>query len=464
MNAKTQVYKKKDGYVRNSTLILIAFASAFFPRIIDTLGAPPPINFVHFITVPLACGIVITTTQVRNKTQISTSKEILASLFILLGVTTASAFLNKAGIINVFLEWMLLVEPFLLLLAIICIPISPERFKRFKAWMMGFIYVHIFLAWSQHFLISIGKLAVTMMTKEDNVQGVFYLTGAGHVVGASVSMAFGFYYLISAKTAPMWMRVSVFCAAFFQLLFADAKQVLMVWLAAWLLLILINLKDIKTTLQYLIAAVLVGYTLLWCIQNLEMFAAFNTWIRPELYGSDGLATILKTQAFRIIPSYYESSLNWLFGLGPGHTVGRLGGWMLASYWNLLGPLGATIHPASAAVWDAWNSIAWLDSSFFSPLFGWAGIWGDLGFVGLAAYLYVCAIVWYRLCPDDFCKFQMLTVLVFGFIFTQMEEPGYMLSVASLIGLRWQEQRLAKVARRNRFLYRNTDIERSLELS
>ncbi|MBD2359404.1 hypothetical protein H6G41_33320 [Tolypothrix sp. FACHB-123] len=29
----------------------------------------------------------------------------------------------------------------------------------------------------------------------------------------------------------------------------------------------------------------------------------------------------------------------------------------------------------------------------------------------------------------------------GLIFTLMEEPGYMLSVATLLGLRWQEQRI-----------------------
>jgi hypothetical protein len=39
--------------------------------------------------------------------------------------------------------------------------------------------------------------------------------------------------------------------------------------------------------------------------------------------------------------------------------------------------------------------------------------------------------------------MILSVLLFGLIFTQMEEPGYMLTVASLIGLRWQEIQLNK---------------------
>ena len=116
--------------------------------------------------------------------------------------------------------------------------------------------------------------------------------------------------------------------------------------------------------------------------------------------------------------------------------------MLKEYGNLLIPLGGTIHPASEAVWDTWRG-HWLDSSFFSPLWGWAAIWGDLGFLGLGAFLYLCSIVWRRVCLDDFSKFMMLTVLVFGLIFTQMEEPGYMLTVASLIGLRWHDIQIEK---------------------
>ena len=66
---------------------------------------------------------------------------------------------------------------------------------------------------------------------------------------------------------------------------------------------------------------------------------------------------------------------------------------------------------------------------FSPLFGWAGIWGDLGWFGLGTYLYLGFIVWRNLCLDDFSRFLVLTVVVYGFFLTQMEEPGFMLTIA-----------------------------------
>jgi len=125
----------------------------------------------------------------------------------------------------------------------------------------------------------------------------------------------------------------------------------------------------------------------------------------------------------------------------------LGGWLLKENWAILGPLGATRNPASEAVLqEYYNSWLAMESTMFCPMFGWAGIWGDIGFVGLGTYLFLAWVVWHYICTDNFAKFLMLSTAMFGFIFTQMEEPGYMLYTASLIGLRWHEQRAEKMQR------------------
>ena len=447
MNKQLLYIKQSKPYIiKSSTLLIIAFATVFFPRLIDSAGAPPVINFAHFAIVPFACTIAIFQTRTKNRNQISIAKALMSGLIFLLGVMTASALLNTAGAINVILGFFLLTEPFMFLLGIICIPMTQESFQRFRKWIVGFSCFHIVLALIQKILLDVGIMRTTTMTVvQDNIQGVFYLSGSGHVVGSSVSISFGLYYLLSNKNSPRWIRLLVFSASFMQLLFADAKQVLLVSLLSWLLLIILNVKDIKKTLQYIILAIVTLFILAWCIQNLELFRAFNTWIRPEIYGPDGEATLLKTASIRIIISYFKSPLNWLLGLGPGHTVGRLGGWMLPGYGNLLNPLGATIHPVSQQGWDAVEA-SWLgtSSSMFSPFFGWAGIWGNIGFLGLGAYLYLASVVWRRLCFDNLSKFLMLNIFVHGLIFSQMEEPGYMLFVAALIALQWQERRINKL--------------------
>lgn len=439
---------KQKGFLSSSTLLLLAFASAFFPRILEAVGAPSPVNFLHFMVLPAACGFILSNSHSRSRRQIAIVKSIIFGLLVLFVIATASALLNNAGLINVFLGLMILSEPFILLAALLSIPFVQSTLNRLRGWIIGFGAVHVALAFMQKVGLDTGLLKHSVMTIEDNMQGVFYLSSGGHVVGASASLVFGLYYYVSAKSAPLWARVSVLVAVMGQILFADAKQVILVALLAWALLIISKTTDIRATLQYVIAAVLVGYVLYWCIYNVEIFSPYKTWIRPEIYGPNGDATVLKTGPLRIIPAHYTSVLNWFLGLGPGHTIGRIGGWMIRDYSSFLGPLGATTNPVSEEVWATWNGY-YLDSSFFSPFWGWAGVWGDLGFLGLAIYISLWGIVWVKICKDDMSRFLVLNVIVNGFIFTLMEEPGFVLTSVILVGLRWHELTIQEKAEKQR---------------
>jgi hypothetical protein len=446
MDTPVKSYSKKTNYISNSNLIIIAFATCFFARLIVALGFPSIVNFVHFGTILAATIITLITTKVRNQNQVAVVKQLIVGMLVLLILTIISALVNQAGAINCLLEFLILAEPFIFLIAIISLPMTIARVKKFQVWLARFCIAHIFLAIAQYYLLTAGIMKRSDMTLGDNVQGVFYFSNGGHVVGASVGTAFSLYYFVSQKTVPIWLRISIVLASIYHLLLADAKQIILVMFVAWFLLIIINLGNIRKTIMYLIAASVTVYIFMWCMQNIELFRYFNTWIRPEIYGPDGEATELKTISIKIIISYFQSPLNWLFGLGPGHTVGRLGGWMIGyrfgKYWELLQPFGATRLPVSADVWEIYKG-HWLDSSFFSPLFGWVGVWGDLGFLGLGAYLFLGFIVWWQLCYDDFSKYMILNVFIHGFIFTQLEEPGYMLLIAFLIGIRWHEMSLSR---------------------
>ena len=430
MNAGAISRKKQPGYIKNSTLILWAFATAFFPRVLTALHVPAAINFLHFATVPIACGVALFTSRAKRRRQISVSKSILVCLLVLLAITVASAWLNSTGLINVVLDFLLLTEPFIFLLTIVSISLSPARIEQFRTWILRFALSNLFLAYVQKYAWHLELFE----GEEDNIKGVFIGGGAGHVVGGSVSVTLGVYYLITAKTKPLWLRVILLLATFNHVIISDTKQVFLAFLVALMLLVCTKLNNVVKALQYLTATAMVVGLLIFAANTVE--PALLTWARPDI--TDEFIK-LKSAGFRIIPTYYHSSLNWWLGLGPGHTIGRLGGWMLGNYWNLLGPLGATQSPASSAVWKAVGE-SWLGdkSSMFSPLFGWAGIWGDLGFLGLGAYFCLSFVVWRQLAVDDLSKYFLLTVFVFGCIFSQLEEPGYMLFVACLIGLQWHE--------------------------
>ncbi|MBE9155749.1 hypothetical protein IQ265_02725 [Nodosilinea sp. LEGE 06152] len=430
---------QQKGFISSSRLILIAFATAFFPRILESIGAPSPINFVHFMVVPILCLLVYLRSRNVSQQQRQLMRAILIGLYLYFAVSTASALLNRAGAVNIFLNFMIQSEPFLVLAAIISIPFTAEKLVQFRRWVLGFGLLHLVLALGQFVGLHTGLLSHSRMTLDDNIQGVFYLSSGGHVVGATVAFMYSIFYYVTAKEAGFALRTFVLGAGLFEVLVADAKQVLLVGAIAWVVLIVSRTADIQKTIKYTVLATVVIYSFYWCVYNIEIeyLRTFRTWIRPEIYGPNGDATVQKLFPLRTIPEHYTSLLNWFLGLGPGHTVGRIGGWMIRDYSSLLNPLGATRHPVVESIWNYWNN-SYLDSSFFSPFWGFAGIWGDLGFLGLGVYVGLWWLLWTRVCLDDLSRFLLLNVLVNGFIFTTMEEPGFMLTIAVLLGLRWHE--------------------------
>ncbi|OKH37915.1 hypothetical protein NIES2119_12290 [[Phormidium ambiguum] IAM M-71] len=426
---------KKKGYIQLSTLMLFAFSSAFFPRVLSLIKFPSIINLLHLGIVPWACIFTLTKTKVKDRKQIAAIKELSFALIFFLCVNLASAILNDAGIINVILNYLLLCEHFLLLLTIISLPLTPEKLIGVRAYIIFASITNTVFAYVQRYVLNLHL----RRGLEDNIKGVFIGQGAGHVVGSSVALTFGVYYFFTAKNIPIWIRSAMLLATFWHMNMADAKQVLLSFAVGGVLLLFTKFKSIGEALKFLIGGALLGYGFFWCMQNVPAFDAFNTWMRPEIYGPDGEATRLKSVTFRVVPTFYTSFLNPLLGIGPGHTVTRLGGWMLEEYQDLLAPLGPTIHPASKTVWLE-VAKSWLgdQSSMFSPLFGWAGIWGDLGLLGLGSFLYIWFVVLRRLCINDISKLFVFTICAFGLVFSQMEEPGYMLHVTTLIGVMWHE--------------------------
>jgi hypothetical protein len=441
MNLGPQIIStpKPKGYVTNLHLILFGLGTVIFPRVLTALKIPSVINFLHFLAIPTACASVLTTSRSKDPKQLILTKRLLIGLFALLIIVCASALINQAGIINAVLDYILLAEPFILILTIVCMPMTWYTYRSFRDWTIQAMLINTLFAYIQKYVFHMDKL----IGGEDNIKGLFIGQGSGHVIGGSVAMTFAVYYFINAQNKPLWFRIGIVCLCINHVLISDTKQVLVAFMVAYILLSFLNFKDIKKALIYLMISILVSGSFYWAIYNFESLDAYRTWIRPELYAADGEATRLKFATFRIVPQYFHSPLNWWLGLGPGHTVGRLGGWMLYNYWDLLSPLGATVHQASKEIWEVVGK-SWLGdkSSFFSPLFGWAGIWGDLGVLGLGIYFYLAILVWRYVCVTDTSKYLMITLFVFGTIFSQIEEPGYTLIVASIIGLDWQARRIA----------------------
>ena len=443
-NVKPTIRKSgSNTWTNNTNLIIFAFSTVFYARIFCTLTpAPSLLNHAHFIVVPFVLWIALTTAPTKDLQQIKLVKSLLSGLLLFLTVIIASAFWNQTGLVNAMFSFIMLGEPVMFLTAIVCIPMSVKSFLKLKHWFMGSVLINFLLAAVQKPLIDAGKLYADGFNGTDGCGGVFFVSGAGNYVSASVSLAFAIYFLVNGKSFALWIRLGALLAAFWQILFSDSKQLVLAYTVAWVLLILFNSRDLSKTLKLLLGMIVVGLAFFWCVQNLEAFSAFTAWARPELYGANGDAWYAKFYSVRAIASEFRSPMDWLLGLGPGHGVSRLGAWFLQDYSSILAPLGATTNNLGVDSREFVRSF-WLTlgSSLFSPIFGWAGIWGELGLLGLGAYLFLTYLVWRYFALDNSLKITLLSIMVLGFIFTQMEEPGYMLSIALLLGLAWQAKRL-----------------------
>lgn len=439
---------KNKGYIQNSLLIILTFCSIFYSRIIATAIRFSLLNLFHFALVPAVCVIALTTTRIKDPKQISLCFSFILALIVLFGATLASALWNNAGLINAIVSFMMLGEPYMFLLAMTCIPITEQVVGKMKKLLYWSVLINFLLAAAQKPLIDSGKLYAGGLDGTDGCGGVFFVSGAGNYISATVSIVFALYFWTSGKDKPLSLKIAVAMAAIWQLLFSDSKQLALAYGVAWGLLIIINSKNIVKTLKLVLGLVLIVIIGVWCVTNVEAFKAYTAWARPELYGSDGLAWYAKFYSIRTILAHFQSPFNWLVGLGPGHTVSRLGAWFLRDYAALLGPLGATTTGIGQ---DSMDFIAgfWLTSgsSLFSPIFGWSGIWGDLGLFGLGAYFYLAFLTWRFFAWNDIAKVTILSVFVMGCIFTQMEEPGYMIFIAFILGLSWHEHQMHLGARK-----------------
>jgi hypothetical protein len=401
-------------------LVLFALAIVLFSRILEVAGAPSLINFVHFALVPITLGLASFMVGPELRA-------ILAGLCAVLAVILLSALINGAGAINVALEFLLLAEPFMLLGAIVSVPWSSSSIRRFRYWLLAFTAANVLFIYFQRFVQGLT---------DDGVQGIFVDMGGGAHAASAIALVAAVYFFARLGVRSLILRVALVLVCAATVVFTDSKQLLIVFTISVFALALTKWRQLGYILRYLALLGLLLAITVWMAAT--FFPAIATWADSTKFivGFEQKLTV-----FPLIASFYDSPLNVLFGLGPGHTVGRLG-YLLPDYYQYLGPLGATTSPVTEAVWQAnqahWISNSVTGSSMWSLLFSWAGIWGDLGLLGLGVYLCFWWWVWRRLCPTDVSRFFLISILVLGAIFAWLEEPPFMLFIASLIGLEWQE--------------------------
>jgi hypothetical protein len=429
---ETGTIDRSEDIIKSYQIVLLALAIAMFPRLLTTVGAPKVINFLHFAFVPVALALVYPKMQ-------SYSFKLLSMTLALLGAITLSAFVNTTGLANIVLDFLLLAEPFFLLIAIISIRWSQQSIKRFRLWLLLFAFINVGMAYYQWFVL--GDV-------NDDVKGIYVDMGAGHHIAGAVALSAAAYFLVDfPPIGSRWLRVAlgVVVAATFVpvVVFSDTKQAILVFLLSLPILILLTLLNVSKVSNlgkifcYLAIAV-VGVGIAKELGD-TVLPGIKHWTTNTDLTMEGLKQ--KFSVFSIIIQHYSSPLNWLVGLGPGHTVGRLG-LMIPDYRAYLLPWGVSTSDIVKEITKIkqanYVTSSKTGSSVWSMTFTWAGVWGDLGLLGLGTYLSLWLVVLRRFCLDDLSRYLLITILVFGIVFDWIEEPGFLLFIVALIGLRWQE--------------------------
>ena len=395
---------------------VLALGVATFSRLLESeLGFPRAVNWVHF---PIVCAAFAWSLLRIEKHAVPLFLGVIALLL----VFVTSALVNGAAMINACLGYMLLVEPFLLLAVVINTKPSEDLAGTVGAWVLGFALAQIpigLLQWPR----------AIVLHDPDYVQGSFRGMGPGaHVLGA-ISMTAAFYVVRSFPEWRAWWKALLAVLLFFLVVASDSKQIVLGFCVCYLVFELCNIGTWKTAarLAARVALLIAGTYLAFRLFDPRLFVqAAPTIVRDFAR---------KFEVFPLITARFDSLAGWIFGLGPGHTVSRMGGWLIDHYWNLLQPLGATRTDLHNQIMN----LPWVTrrtSSFFLPMFSWAGIFGDIGVAGILAYSGLLCVTYFRICVDRLSRFLVVLIVVLGFVFDWLEEYNFMLYVAAVIGQRW----------------------------
>ena len=215
---------------------------------------------------------MIVTTKTRDRKKIKLVSQLLVGIGILLISILASAVINGAGIANVALQFMFQAEPFMLLAAMLSMPLSEDRLKTLRYWLLGFALFNLLLAIAQSILLPMGIYPKPEGgTLEDNIGGVFGGGGgsAANYIAATVSIYFGIYFSNHFKQLALWIRVLPILGALYQTQASDSKQVFAGLAVGWGLLAISKVEKPVRLFTYLSIGLISVLIFRWALLNLD---------------------------------------------------------------------------------------------------------------------------------------------------------------------------------------------------
>jgi hypothetical protein len=379
------------------------------------------LNYAHF---GLALVAILKLVQHRRSGKGSIVFD--AGLVGLTLVVVASIAANGSHVLRGALFWMSIIEPFVFLALMGGMEEAPRR--RLRTYLFALAAIQLPFVAYQFLLYGTG----------DKVQGTLMGQGAGHHVLGGIGVIAAVVLIASSRRedpfrlvrwalALVLFSLGYFSGArqvYFALAFAAVPVALslfhrrVLWMLPWLL-----------TLGMVSASIIV---------------AWGPRLPPALaqYSDVGYAqTIVERKLHRMLNTIRE--VGWrdsFLGLGPGNGLSRVALTTVPEYGDVPSVIVGT-EPARLArkyiirLSDIPQSGK---SSVSSPYASWLGIYTDVGLLGMAMFLVLCAWAWGTLSsarPDArrWGRLLLLLAAVLGALFTWLEEPAFTVYLAVAIG-------------------------------
>lgn len=427
----TSVYGSRNQPITCAGVVLSVVLTVMFSRVVTAAGAPPILNFAHLGLAP--CLLLLVFVPQPSTTAIKIFWGIMA-LFVTIVVSTIA---NAAGPANAVLDFLILAEPFLIFMAITVGPWRPETVRRFRMWLFAIALIHMCFSLVQW-------VAPRTIGDVDRVKGLFLRQGGGSHIGGALALTAAVYFFWNSPLKSLWQRLAVSAGLVWVVIASDSKSAIAVFIASIPILAVSKITNVVAFSKYIIRSIAFILALFFAVKLISP----GTWDHySHRFSHSTIGIEHKLSVLTIIKSYHESSMNSVFGLGPGHTMSRVAT-IIPDYYDLLRPFGVTTNPATNYIISE-NAAHWLSnpetgSSVWALTFSWAAIWGDLGFLGLVVYVALWTQVGRVACTgqDQYIKVLFLVAMLLGGVFTYLEEPGYVVYVVSVLGLAAQQRHLS----------------------
>jgi len=408
--------------------VIAAVATAAMSRLLVAWGvAPSLLNFCHF---PLVCGAVVLAILRPSQTPHRAANKVGAGVLGMLALCLLSWLVGGGEPARPFFTWLVFCEPFLLVYAILRRPPPPKVAARIWDMILGLAAVQFVLGIYQAATIGTG----------DTVQGTFIGQGAGaHIAGAICLTGVMITVARSPHASRPLYKFAWLAAAgllFLIPILGDANQATAAFLPG-MGIIFLSSRDVKPSQLILpclcaLALVCAGFLFYPPLQRLADEDILTRGIRG------------KTEAFVwVAGAMSHSPAGWVVGLGPGNTVSRVA--LLSVGATVKGDspirlLGLKMAPITHdLLLKTKNNWMYASSSAWSGISSWLGVLGDLGIAGVALYLWIGYLLWRASRTDGgwragVSRASLLMAGLLGGLYSWLEEPGYTLVAATVIGL------------------------------